>query len=299
MAPRPVPLALLLLVAVLPGAPAAAQNKTGASADFLRRGDSSRRRLKIRWTTPAVLVREQSHALEKQKAIEELRGKDPRPLLIHREAETSHKKRDDRLVGHLGDEEIRLLTHWFHCIQLGRKVLDAKHPYHSLFAGKRPPQLLVLTWDGATSVALYGDEDKRTTVGAIIKVCKLEYRGDALAAIQQWRKLLDEWDKLDALAEEYEARLSKAIDKHGDRSTLARKWRRRLDAQEGLRSALGKKETRIQTLKLRHDPKARAYIDFEAEAAAEVKARSGKVDAARLKRKLEEKQKKGEPGRDK
>ena len=298
MAAQPVPIALLLLAAVLPGTHAVAQNKTGASDDFLRRGDSSRRRLEIRWTTPAVLVREQSQALERQKAIEELRGKDPRPLLIHREAETSHKKRDDRLVKHLGDEEIRLLTHWFHCIQLGRKVLDPKHPYHVLFGGKKPPQLLVMSWDGATTVALDGDEDKRTTVGAIVKVSKLEYRGDALAAIQQWRKLLDEWDKLDSQAEEYETRLSKAIDKHGEGSSLARKWRRRLDAQVSQRAALGKKETRLQALKLRHDPKARSYIDFEAEAAAEVKARSGKRDADRLKRKLEEKKKKGEPGRD-
>jgi len=299
MATNPVPFALLLVAVAVPGKPATAQNKTGASADYLRRGDSSRRRLKIRWTTPAVLVREQSRALEKQKAIEELRGKDPRPLLIHREAETSHKKRDDRLVGHLGDEEIRLLTHWFHCIQLGRKVLDPKHPYHALFAGKHPPQLLVITWDGATIQSLDGTEDKRTTVGAIVKVAKLEYRGDALAAIKQWMKILDQWDKLDTQAEEYERRLADAIDRYGDRSTLARKWRRRLDAQGGQRAALGKKETRIQELKLRHDPKARSYIDFEAEAAAEVKARSGKIDAARLKRKLEEKKKKGEPGQGK
>ena len=85
------PLLLLVALTVLPARVSQAQNKTGASADYLRREDSSRQRLRIRWTTPAVLVREQSKALDLQKAIQELRGKDPRPLLIHREAETSHK----------------------------------------------------------------------------------------------------------------------------------------------------------------------------------------------------------------
>jgi hypothetical protein len=298
MALSPTSFAWLVLVAAIPAAWASAQNKTGASADYLRRGDSSRRRLQVRWTTPAVLVREKSLALEIQKAIEELRGKDPRPLLIHREAETSHKKRDDRLIRHLQTEEVRLLTHWFHCIRLGRKVLDPKHPYHSLFVGKRPPQLLVISWDGTTTRSLIGDEDKRTTVGTIITVAKLEYRGDALAAIQQWRKLLDQWDKLDALAEDYEARLSKAIDKHGQGSSSAKKWRSRLEGQNRARDVLAKKETKVQTLRLKHDPKARSYIDFEAEAAAEVKALRGKAEAARLKKKLQQKKNEGQPDGD-
>ncbi len=289
MTPSPLAFPVLAMLAVALPPSAQAQNRTGASADYLKHGDSSRQRLQIRWTTPAVLIREKTHALTLQKAIEELRGKDPRPLLIHRDAETSHKKRDDRVIRHLQGEDVRLLTHWFHCVRLGRKVLDPKHPYHALFEGKRIPQVLVISWDGKTFRRLYGGEDERTTIGALAAVAKLEYRRDALAAIKQWSKLLIQWDKLDRDAEEWEERLAKAIDKRGDGSANARKWRSRLDGQARHRAALAEKEKRLQNLGLKHDPKARTYIDFEAEAAAAVKTRTGPSELERLKRKLEEK----------
>ena len=298
MAIHPREVVAVFVMAGLCAAPTLAQNKTGASADYTRHGDSSRQRLQIRWQTPAVLVRKQTRALPLQKALEELRGKDPRPLLIQREAETSHKKRDDRVIRYLQGEEIRLLTHWFHCIRVGRKVLDPKHPYHALFAGKRPAQVLVVTWDGKTMKSLHGGEKERTTIGAVVAIAKLEYRKDPLAAIKQWSKLLLQWDKLDTEAEEWEARLAKAIDKQGDRSANARKWRRRLDSQPRARAALAKKEKKLQDLGLRHDPKARTYIDFEAEAAAAVKARSGQSQLDRLKKKLEKQKKNGTPDRD-
>ncbi|MEZ5989015.1 MAG: hypothetical protein R3F30_07810 [Planctomycetota bacterium] len=100
-------------------------------------------------------------ALDFKAAIDEVRGGDPRPLIVLRDCDRCAGKDDALLSKTLDNEKVLLLTHWFHCVKLDRRVVEESHPYHALFAGKRPSHLFVSSYDGEDVIQMPGDQSQR------------------------------------------------------------------------------------------------------------------------------------------
>ncbi|MEZ5989016.1 MAG: hypothetical protein R3F30_07815 [Planctomycetota bacterium] len=289
---------VLFVLAALGLAPAgvrAQEKPQGAPEEYANHGDLSRRRLQIRWTTPAALVNDETQPMERAEVIKELRGRDPRPLLIRREGYEEDERKGDPLQAELDRDEVRLMSHWFHCLRFGRRIMDPRHPYHALFADKKPPALLLITWDGETCRELPADVDRRTLQAAVVAMLKLEYRKDPVATVESWLEILKRFDTLEQDEEFQEARKARAVEKSGEGTTKDKRASAKLAKIEREVADLVKKEKRLQQLVLRHDPAARTEVDFDAEAAAEVNPTSGISDLERLKQKLEEQKKKRAP----
>lgn len=211
------------------------------------RGKSSKLRLQIDWRYPKPTG---EAVLDYESALAEIRGSDPRPLLVLREGSQYGSGYDVMLHKKFKNEKLALLTRWFHCVRFSSNVMEESHPYHSLFSGKYPPQVFVVTWDGHESVPLSGIFAIGHLNRALIKVLKLEYRKDPGKAVTQWLRILDAYDTLDGRQHELQKQIDDVEFEEGPKSKRLRSLKARFGKLARERARLVQKEKSVMDLGL-------------------------------------------------
>jgi hypothetical protein len=232
--------------------------------DF-RRGKTSKDCLTIDWSYPVwkpeaalpqagTVAKEQEHVLSSTEAYELISKGDQRPLLVLRECELCKGTDHALLSSTLNNEQTELLTHWFHCVKLPPNVLDADHPFHSLFAvaeGKRAPHLFFCDSDGSNRSELPGDQSQAELWRIMFSFLDREYEGNAKQAVKDLRSVLSQFDRVDAAENDVKSRIDKEIDKHGPRSPRLVKLQADLADLQGERARLHKRADGLRQLALK------------------------------------------------
>ncbi len=163
------------------------------------RGATSGSRLAIAWdnssVTKLVQVKDQAAALK------HMADDDRRPLLILRlthDTGSATKKVRKLLEAALASERFRLTSHWFHCVQVTKEVMEKDHPYHCLFKGKSAPRIILATPDGEKVVRFLGNARQRVNWRDIAAILKASYEKDPTTAIRSLERLLNTFDVIDA-----------------------------------------------------------------------------------------------------
>jgi hypothetical protein len=207
--------------------------------------------------------------------VKELRGNDPRPLLILRDCENC-KGRDDAILSRsMNNEEIYLASHWFHCVKLDRRVIEASHPWHALFSQEKPPHLIVSTWDGSLVDPFDGRQTPRTLMLSLSRVLKKEYKRNAQSATRQWLRLLSKFDAIDGRLVELRRQAQEAELKYGREHRKTLKLQKDIEDKERELKLAKAAEKKLMNLILRRAPKKKTDADFDSEAAKLVKPNGG------------------------
>jgi hypothetical protein len=176
------------------GGAAGAGARGGGGASWARLETSSKR-LKIQWDTYTRVLEEK---LDAATALREVKGRDPRPILLLRDCDFCVGKDDALLEKSMEDEKILLASRWFHCVRVDRGVLKESHPLNSLFAGANPPHMVLFSSDGEDRSELQGRPSARVLWSSMKRALRKDYKKSADAAMAKWIALLSRFDALDS-----------------------------------------------------------------------------------------------------
>jgi hypothetical protein len=207
--------------------------------------------LNINWTGAVRSIATQ--VAERKAAIEEIANGDPRPLLLLLETEKTDKKVKSLLDAALKSERFTLTSNWFHCVRMDRSVLEKSHPYHSLYAGRNPARLLLVSSDGSKLVRFLGTAQERVTWAGIVSVLKKDYRKDPTAAVKAIERLLSKFDALDDKQKELQAQLARAAKKN-QKDKLAL-YKKKIAAVDKERTKVFQQKAKLEKLGLRSESK--------------------------------------------
>ncbi|MEZ6036607.1 MAG: hypothetical protein R3F29_03950 [Planctomycetota bacterium] len=239
----------------------------GIPLDFTR-GKTAKAMLEIDWTYPVykpttpdrkpgdkTVAQEVERALPIEQAYELVADGDRRPLLILRECEIC-KGTDHALLSRtLDNEQTVLLTHWFRCVKLPTNVLKGTHPFHALFEKRegedRVPHLFFADPDGGNRLALPGDQSQSELWNVMFDYLDRCYGESAKEAIKGLRKLLSQYDKLDAEEQLVRGRIDEEIERNGPKSNKLKKFDKQLEKVAKERDKLRKQEQELRDLALR------------------------------------------------
>lgn len=180
----------------------------GGGASWARL-DTSSKRLKIQWDTYTRVLEEK---LDPATALREIKGRDPRPVLLLRDCDVCAGNDDALLERSMEDEKILLASRWFHCVRVDRGVLKDSHPLNSLFAGARAPHIILFSSDGTQRSELDGKPGARVLWAAMNKVLRADYKKSADAAMTKWIALLSRFDALDSRRSELASQRDESAD---------------------------------------------------------------------------------------
>lgn len=213
--------------------------------------ETSKSLLNINWTGAVRSIATQ--VAERKAAIEEIANGDPRPLLLLLETEKTDKKVKSLLDSALKSERFTLTSNWFHCVRMDRSVLEKSHPYHSLYAGRNPARLLLVSSDGSKLVRFLGTAQERVTWAGIVSVLKKDYRKDPTAAVKAIERLLSKFDALDDKQKELQAQLARAAKKN-QKDKLAL-YKKKIAAVDKERTKVFQQKAKLEKLGLRSESK--------------------------------------------
>ena len=242
----------------------------------------SKKRLALRWDN---VLPSGEESLDFQSALKEIRGTDPRPLIVLRECDLCRGRDDALLNKTMNNELVKLATQWFHMVKLDRRVIEKGHPYHALFDGDKPPHLFITDFDGSNILALPGNQSQKKTWSALTKILKLDYKKNPVTAVKEWRKILNKFDSIESQAKGVHEQLANAEKKYGRKSRQAKKLGAKLAKLDQERSRAFAREKKVMNLILRRAPKVKTALDYDSEAATEVKASSGSSLLERIRKK--------------
>lgn len=228
------------------------------------RGRTSKEILEIDWDYPvydpdldAVTTRSRS-ALPKDEVFRELAGDDRRPLLVVRECMSCQGSDVALLSTRHDNERTMLLTGWFHCVKLPPHVVDPEHPFHNLFAADDKPSsaddmahLFLSRWDGSGRIDLDGTQSRSKLWKAMTKVLRRDYEGNPGRAVKELLKILNQFDRIDALEADLMDDLDRELERSGPDSPKIRKVQARLKALGEEHEALLATAQELRTLELR------------------------------------------------
>lgn len=236
----------------------------------MERSDESKKRLKVRWTYPVPVSEE---ALDFETAIAEIRGSDPRPLLILRDCDHCKGKDHALLSRTLDNEKTLLFTQWFHCVKLDRRIVEKSHPWHAVFEGEHPPHMLCMAWDGTKRYELDGKQKQSKLWKVLTAIIKVEFKKDPRGAIKSWLRHLDRFDSIMSRQKE----LKRQLDEHAVRGKNKRikKVEGQLAKLEKQYKAALKAEEKTLNLVLKRAPKAKTVADFDNEVVEKVRSSGG------------------------
>ncbi len=155
--------------------------------------------------------------MEIQAALKELRGDDPRPLLILRDCEGCKNKEGDLLKRTLVEERTLLASGWFHCVRFSHEVMNPEHPYHVIFEHERHPHIAMSSWDMKTFVQVHRASPKELWK-SMKRVLGKDYKKSPESATKNLAKLLGEYDAID----DREAALQEQLSTKRERGKEAR-----------------------------------------------------------------------------
>ncbi len=204
--------------------------------------------LKLDWNYPTYQApQEQSDrsvaapvrkALARDAALQYIAGDDPRPLLLLRECLVCNGTDKALLSEGVDNERTFLLARWFHCVKLPADVLQADHPFRSLFDGKDPEHLFLSAADGSGKVPLESERSRTELWRHMSTVLAQNYSKDITRELDGTLKLLDKLDALDVRAQQAKLDISRALEKSGPDSKRVTKAKAELEQVEKERRAL-------------------------------------------------------------
>jgi hypothetical protein len=180
---------------------------------------------------------------------------DPRPLLIVRECELCKGTDHAVLSRSLDNEQTVLLTQWFRCVKLPPNVLKDDHPFFNMFKrekdGERIPHLFFADADGANKNELPGDQQQTELWKVMFEYLDRCYDESAKDALKDLRKLLSQYDMVDAEEQLIRSRIAKEIEKNGPESKKLQKFDDQLAKLEKERQKLLTREQELRDLALK------------------------------------------------
>ncbi len=230
---------------------------------------TSKQRLKMHWDYPVYVAQEElaieesdeetvavyaRKALPREESFDWITGDDPRPLLVLRECKFCNGTDWALLNASEDNEKTLLLAQWFHCVKLPNDVLEEDHPFTALFEDKKPPHLFVCSNDGTGIVPLRGDQSRTELWAAMTTVLEREYTKDPKKTVQEYMKLLAEFDTIDSMEEWRQEQLDAAIEKNGPKSRQAKKIQKKLDELAKRKEKAIAKEKKLKDLGLKKKP---------------------------------------------
>lgn len=202
-----------------------------------------------------TVAAEVERALPLEQAYALVADGDKRPLLILRECELCKGTDHAMLSRTLDNEQTVLLTHWFRCVKLPPNVLTEKHPFYNLFKKgekeKKVPHLFFSDPNGDHKKALPGDQAQSVLWKTMFSYLDRCYGENAKVAIKQLRKVLGQYDKIDAQEQLIRSRIDKEIEKNGPKSKKLKKFDKQLAKVAKEREKLRKKEAELRDLALK------------------------------------------------
>lgn len=185
-----------------------------------------------------------------EELVAELRGDDPRPLMIVRNS--ADEKIDALLQAALASERFQLASQWFHCVRVDVEDVANSH-YQKLFDGRNPAHLVLSTWDGTKRVEMLGRVGHKVTWSKIQSVLKAEYKKNPYTAIKGLEKLLNSFDALDKRESELSAQLARC--KESGKDDQCKKIEGQLAELAEERKQLLAEEQELEDLELRRAEK--------------------------------------------
>lgn len=241
----------------------------GGGLPAFTRQSSSQRRLKIQWDTYVKLSEER---LDRDAAYREVRGRDPRPVLLLRDCDSCAGKDDALLERSMEDEKILLASGWFHCIRVDKGVLKDDHPLNSLFMGgdQVAPHMILFSADGTERIGLPGKPTAKKLWLVMNKILAKDYVKPADPAIARWIALLSRFDSLDTRKQEISTQREGTDD-----PKKAGAFDKEIKQVEEQLAKARQEETVVRDLGLRSGGNRTQPVDYDAEAAEAVRG-SGK-----------------------
>lgn len=172
-----------------------------------------------------------------------------KPILINRETDKRDAKVAKLYAQALKSERFSLASRWFHCVKVGDEVLDKNALLHTLFKGKNPPALVMLSSDGSKRVSFLGTTAQKVKWAPIAGVLKSSYKKNPTTAVKGLEKLLCAFDALDGKHNELKAQLARA-EKKRNKSKIAAIQKKIADAEKD-RAAVYAEEEKLRELVLR------------------------------------------------
>ena len=234
---------------------------------FTRQATSAAR-LKIQWET---YVKVQEERLYRDTALREVKGRDPRPVLLLRDCDACVGKDDALLESSMEDEKILLASRWFHCVRVDKGVLKSSHPLNALFPDNNAPHMILYANDGSVVEGLGGRPSAKKLWSVMGKVLARDYTRPAEQALARLIGLLSRFDALDSRKDELNDQREKTEDAR--KATLLDKEIRTVADQ--MKKAK-EDEKKVSDLGLRAGAGNIKPVDLDAEAAEAVRGSGGK-----------------------
>lgn len=238
----------------VPGAPTAQPGTpgvvpAGAPMDFTRAA-ATLRQIEIDWVFP--VTPKAAQPLGWERAIRALAGTDRRPLLVRRHGHEVEAAGDRRIADLLDQEELRVMSRFFRCVDLADTSRHPDHPFSGLFHPERPPLGFVSDANGEIAVGFSGYETAADIYRVLYETLARAYEGDADRVVRGLRRGIEDFDRLLPREEELVRLVDDAVAEDGPDSPAARKQRQRLDDLRKELVALRARQTALSnSLKLR------------------------------------------------
>ena len=173
--------------------------------------ETSKSRLSIDWCSAGQVYDEQ--IVDAAALIRSVTADDGRPLMVLRRSENLDKKVQKMLTEALKSERFQLASKWFQSVELDDAVLEKDHPYHLLFAEKRPPALLLASPDGKKIVRFLGTKSQKVNWRDVSAVLMASYKGNPTKSVKGLERLLSKFDALDNRRKELNAQIARYKEK--------------------------------------------------------------------------------------
>ncbi|MBU0755388.1 MAG: hypothetical protein KJ645_09625, partial [Planctomycetes bacterium] len=157
---------------------------------------------------------------------------DQRPLLILREFDAFDDPGNEKLSQKLYTEETVLLSHWFNCVRLPPHVVESDHPFHNLFPGEKPHQLLFSSTNGATVKPFDYQTSKADLEKLMIEVLKEYYTENPSKKLDELLKVLKELDRLDGRMQNLKESLDRVVEARNPNPSKIKKLKKELKEAE-------------------------------------------------------------------
>jgi hypothetical protein len=205
---------------------AATPSPVGVPMDFTR-AEATLREIEIEWTFPVTPKAAQPLGFER--AVAALAGDDRRPLLVRRHGHEVELGQERRVEALLDQEELRVLTRFFRCVDLPDTTRHEGHPLSGLYVPERAPLLFVVDADAENTAGFSGLESATEIYGALYAAIERNYAGDAERTVRSLRRGIEDYDRLLPREEELRRAVDDAVAESGPDSPAARKQQKRLD----------------------------------------------------------------------
>ena len=241
------------------------------------RGPTSRYELKLDWDFPTHVEKsgeegrttavQARHALPLEEAYASIASDDMRPLLVLRECFQCNGTDDALMTRQQDNERTLLMSRWFHCVKLPPDVLEEDHPFHELFAGKKPGHLFLARRDGTQRQDLTGQQSRTELWDLMESYLELEYEKSADRSLKPMIALLDRFDRIDSDIASTKDKIDDLIESGKASSSKMKKLQDKLGDLEKAKTRARAEAVKLSDLRLKVQEKPTKSAEAPAPAA--------------------------------